>query len=139
MSKHLLTIILVFMYVIAFGNFTPSEVEFMNRRRAVKRERITIGTNEYWVVTYMKGAKLDCVKTNLAYKIEGKPQTNPMEEGYMKTERIRKAKKNAEKKDTKNLEKAIKDLEKARDKSSESMREVYDSVLNILEEKSNGN
>lgn len=139
MSKHLLSILAVVLCGIAFADFTPAEKAFMNRRRAVKRERITIGTNEYWVVTYMKGAKPDGVKTNLAHKIEGIPQTNPMEEGYKKTERIRKAKKNAEKKDAKNLEKLIDDAKKAKSKSSESMREVYDSVLDILEEKSNGN
>lgn len=42
--------------------------------------------------------------------------------------------KNAAKKDAKNLEKAIKDLEKARDKSSEAMYDVYQSVIDILTE-----
>lgn len=133
MSKLMLTVIAAVLCGITLADFTPAEKEFMNRRRAAKRERITIGTNEYWVVTYMRGAKPDGVKTNLAYKIEGVRQTNPMEEDASKTIRIRKAKKNAEKKDAKNLEKAIKDLEKARDKSSEAMYEVYDSVLAILD------
>ena len=40
--------------------------------------------------------------------------------------------KNAAKKDAKNLEKAIKDLKDVRDKSSETMRELYDSILATL-------
>lgn len=109
--------------------FTPAEEEFMNRRRAVKRERITIGTNDYWVVTYMKGAKPDGVKTNLAYKIEGVPQTNPTEEAAKWTRKLWKAKLKAEKKDQKNYEKWVKDTKKARDKSSAELAEFFQSIL----------
>lgn len=109
--------------------FTPAEEEFMNRRRAVKRERITIGTNEYWVVTYMKGAKLDGVKTNLAYKIEGVPQTNPTEEDAKWTRKVAKDAENAEKHDQKNYENWLKDTEKAKRKSSEAMLPFYEDII----------
>ena len=129
MSKHILTILSVILCGFAFAEFTPAEKEFMNRRRAVKRERISIGTNDYWVVTYMKGAKPDGVKTNLAYKIEGVPQTNPTEEDAKWTRKVWKAKLKAEKKDQKNYEKWVNDTEKARDKSSEELAEFFQSVL----------
>lgn len=100
----------------AFADFTPAEKEFMNRRRAVKRERITIGTNEYWVVTYMKGAKLDSVKTNLAYKIEGVPQTNPTEEDARVIRDFAKTARREKHKDEQTWKNMIKDIKKARDK-----------------------
>lgn len=111
--------------------FTPAEEEFMNRRRAVKRERVTIGTNEYWIVTYMKGAKPDGVKTNLAHKIEGVPQTNPTEEDAKRSRKAVKAAEKAAKKDSNNFEKWMKDTKKARDKSSADMAEFYDAILEI--------
>lgn len=100
----------------AFADFTPAEKEFMNRRRAVKRERITIGTNEYWVVTYMKGAKLDSVKTNLAYKIEGVPQTNPTEEDARVIRDFAKTARREKHKDEQTWKNMIKDIKRARDK-----------------------
>ena len=100
----------------AFADFTPAEKEFMNRRRAVKRERITIGTNEYWIVTYMKGAKPDGVKTNLAYKIEGVPQTNPTEEDASVVRDFAKTARRAKHKDEQTWKNMIKDIKKARDK-----------------------
>ena len=100
----------------AFADFTPAEKEFMNRRRAVKRERITIGTNEYWVVTYMKGAKLDSVKTNLAYKIEGVPQTNPTEEDARVIRDFAKTARRAKHKNEHTWKNMIKAIKQARDK-----------------------
>lgn len=100
----------------AFADFTPAEKEFMNRRRAVKRERITIGTNDYWVVTYMKGAKPDGVKTNLAYKIEGVPQTNPTEEDARVVRDFSKTARREKHKDEQTWKNMIKNIEKARDK-----------------------
>ena len=129
MSKHILTILSAILCGFAFAEFTPAEKEFMNRRRAVKRERITIGTNEYWVVTYMKGAKPDGVKTNLAYKIEGVPQTNPTEEAAKWTRKIWKAKLQADKKDRKVYENWVKDTEKARDKSSDEWKPFFQGQL----------
>lgn len=100
----------------ALADFTPAEKEFMNRRRAVKRERITIGTNDYWVVTYMKGAKPDGVKTNLAYKIEGVPQTNPTEEDARVVRDFSKTARREKHKDEQTWKNMIKNIEKARDK-----------------------
>ena len=129
MSKHILTILSVILCGFAFAEFTPAEKEFMNRRRAVKRERISIGTNDYWVVTYMKGAKPDGVKTNLAYKIEGVPQTNPTEEDAKWTRKVWKDADQAEKHDAKNFENWLKDTEKLKRKSSEAMLPFYEDIL----------
>ena len=129
MSKHFLSILAVVLCGIAFADFTPAEKEFMNRRRAVKRERITIGTNEYWVVTYMKGAKPDGVKTNLARNIEGVQQTNPTEEDAKWTRKVAKDAERAEKHDQKNYENWLKDTEKAKRKSSEAMLPFYEDII----------
>lgn len=135
MNKHLLLSACCLFAAVATAaaarTFTPEEEAFMNRRRAVKRERVTIGTNEYWIVTYMKGAKPDGVKTNLAHKIEGVPQTNPTEEDAKWSRKVAKAAEKAAKKDSKNFEKWVKDTTKARDKSSEDMAEFYDAIIEI--------
>lgn len=115
----------------AFADFTPEEKEFMNRRRAVKRERVTIGTNEYWVVTYMKGAKPDGVKTNLAHKIEGVPQTNPTEEDARVIRDFAKTARKAKHKDAQTWKNMIKDIEKARDKFIQ--KEFIDLANKLLE------
>lgn len=98
------------------ATFTPEEEAFMNRRRAVKRERVTIGTNEYWIVTYMKGAKPDGVSTNLAHKIEGMPQTNPTEEDARVIRDFAKTARKAKHKDEQTWKNMIKDIKNARDK-----------------------
>ena len=130
MSKHLLTILAAVLCGIAFADFTPAEKEFMNRRRAVKRERITIGTNEYWVVTYMRGAKPDGVKTNLAHKIEGVPQTNPTEEAARVIRDFEKTARKAKHKDEQTWKNMIKDIEHARDKFIE--QEFIDHANKLL-------
>ena len=120
MNKNLLLSACCLIAAVATGaaarTFTPEEEAFMNRRRAVKRERITIGTNEYWIVTYMKGAKPDGVKTNLAHKIEGVPQTNPTEEDASVIRDLAKTARKAKHKDEQTWKNMIKDIEKARDK-----------------------
>ena len=117
MSKHLFIALCTSLCVFAsVAEFTPAEKEFMNRRRAVKRERIAAGTNEYWVVTYMKGAKPDGVKTNLAHKIEGVPQTNPTEEDASVIRDLAKTARKATHTDEQTWKNMIKDIEKARDK-----------------------
>lgn len=80
-------------------------------------------------------------ETNLIRHIDLVVQTNTVERQVIEldaeaapTRKIRNAKKNAVKKDQKNLENAIKDMKKARDKSSESMQELYQSIIDILEE-----
>lgn len=52
-----------------------------------------------------------------------------------KARKVEKSADKARKKDQKNFEKWIKDTEKARDKSSEDMKEFYDSVLELAAEK----
>lgn len=115
--------------------FTPEEEAFMNRRRAVKRERITIGTNEYWVVTYMRGAKPDGVTTNLARKIEGVQQTNPTEEDarvireFMKTALMTKLK------DSQSWKSLIKVVEQLREKSiHQEFKDLMTNLLAILDQ-----
>ena len=136
MSKNLLLYACCLLSAVsAFADFTPAEKEFMNRRRAVKRERITIGTNDYWVVTYMKGAKLDGVKTNLAYKIEGVPQTNPTEEDARVIRDFAKTSRKAKHKDAQTWKNMIKDIEKARDKFiQQEFIDLANKLLLILDQ-----
>ena len=136
MSKHLLTVLAAVLCGSAVAlTFTPAEEAFMNRRRAVKRERITIGTNEYWVVTYMKGAKPDGVKTNLAHKIEGVPQTNPTEEDARVIRDIEKTARKAKHKDAQTWKNMIKDLEHARDKFiQQEFKDLANRLLAILDQ-----
>ena len=136
MSKNLLLYACCLLSAVsAFADFTPAEKEFMNRRRAVKRERITIGTNDYWVVTYMKGAKLDGVKTNLAYKIEGVPQTNPTEEDARVIRDFAKTARKAKHKDAQTWKNMIKDIEKARDKFiQQEFIDLANKLLLILDQ-----
>lgn len=135
MSKRLLTFLAAVMCGIAFANFTPAEREFMNRRRAVKRERISIGTNEYWVVTYMRGAKPDGVKTNLAHKIEGVPQTNPTEEDARVIRDFEKTARKARHKDEQTWKNMVKDLEHARDKFiQQEFKDLVTKLLKILDQ-----
>lgn len=118
-----------------FAVFTPAEKEFMNRRRAVKRERITIGTNEYWVVTYMRGAKLDSVKTNLAYKIEGVQQTNPTEEDARVIRDFVKTAYKTKLKDAQAWKNLIKVIEQLRDKSiHQEFKDLMTNLLAILDQ-----
>ena len=134
MSKNLLLYACcLFSAVSAFADFTPAEKEFMNRRRAVKRERIAIGTNEYWVVTYMRGAILDGVKTNLAHRIEGVPQTNPTEEDARVVRDFAKTARKAKHKDEQTWKNMIKGIEQARDKFvQQDFKDLANKLLTIL-------
>ena len=135
MSKYLLPVLAAVLCGIAFADFTPAEREFMNRRRAVKRERIAIGTNEYWVVTYMRGAKPDGVKTNLAHKIEGVPQTNPTEEDARVIRNFAKTARKAKHKDEQTWKNMIKDIEHARDKFiQQEFIDLANKLLAILDQ-----
>lgn len=136
--NKLAALILVALSITALAkdtDFLPKDARnALKKVHATRRELIIIDEKKYWVVDYAVGAKYSHTRTNLVEDVFGKYQTNPLEDDANATDRIRKAKKNAAKKDAKNLEKAIKNLEKARDKSSEAMRDLYDSVLAILEE-----
>ena len=136
MSKFLfLALCASFCVFASVAEFTPDEKAFMNRRRAVKRERITIGTNEYWVVTYMRGAKPDGVKTNLAYKIEGVPQTNPTEENARVIRDFEKTARKAKHKDEQTWKNMVKDLEHARDKFIQpEFKDLVTKLLRILDQ-----
>ena len=117
------------------ATFTPEEEAFMNRRRAVKRERVTIGTNEYWIVTYMKGAKPDGVSTNLAHKIEGMPQTNPTEEDARVIRDFAKTARKVKHKDEQTWKNMIKDIKKARDKFiQQEFIDLANKLLVILDQ-----
>ena len=143
MSKYL-SIVLTFGIILVLDAarinktaFTPEEEAFMNRRRAVKRERIAIGTNEYWVVTYMRGAKPDGVRTNLAHSIEGKPQTNPTEEDARVIRDFVKTARKAKHKDEQTWKNMVKDIEKARDKFIDpEFKDLAGKLLGILNQTS---
>lgn len=81
--------------------------------------------------------KKPAVETNVVSIVTGRKVFNPLEDEVQPLRRMKEAKKNAAKKDAKNLEKLIADAKKARDKSSESMYELYDSIIVILEEAQN--
>ena len=71
--------------------------------------------------------------TNLTAQVGTLAATNAvLAPAAAKAWKVEHAREKAEKKDRQNLEKLIKDAEKQRDKSSEAMREVYDSVLELL-------
>lgn len=135
MSKFILSVVSAMLCGIAFAKFTPAEEAFMNRRRAVSRDRITIGTNDYWVVKYMRGNVLDCVKTNLAYSIEGVPQTNPTEEDARVIRDFSKTARKAKHKDAQTWKNMVKDIEKARDKFIEQeFIDLANKLLSILDQ-----
>ena len=139
MNKHLLLSACCLFAAVATAaaarTFTPEEEAFMNRRRAVKRERVTIGTNEYWIVTYMKGAKPDGVTTNLARNIEGVQQTNPTEEDARVIRDFSKTARKAKHKDAQTWKNMVKDLEKARDKFIEQeFKDLVTKLLAILDQ-----
>lgn len=115
-----------------------------NRRICVGREIVVIGgvTNviTHWERNGKPDWKLPAVETNAIRRLEGAKQNNPIENARQEAEaeakparEIKAATKNAAKKDLKNLQNALKDLKKARDKSSEAMQAVYDPIIGLLE------
>lgn len=87
-------------------------------------------------------------RTNEMFKVTGRKQTTSwgrvkaelednLSRETVKADKARKVEKAVSKaieKDNKNLEKWIKDTEKARDKSSEGMKDFYDSILELVTE-----
>lgn len=134
-KRFLLSVCFLTSALAVAATFTPEEEAFMNRRRAVKRERVTIGTNEYWIVTYMKGAKPDGVSTNLAHKIEGMPQTNPTEEDARVIRDFAKTARKSKHKDEQTWKNMIKDIKKARDKFiQQEFIDLANKLLVILDQ-----
>lgn len=78
--------------------------------------------------------KKPSVETNVVTIVTGKKVFNPLEDEVQPLRRMREAKKNAWKKDAKNLENGIKVIEKLQNKSSNSMYELFETVLDILRE-----
>lgn len=117
----------------------PKELKAMERSRrvCVGRDIVVIGGVTNIVTHWQRAGKPDWIlpaaETNAVKVLRGKKQNNALENDAETTKKIKNAKKNAAKKDAKNLEKAIKDLKKARDKSSEAMQAVYDPIIEILE------
>lgn len=115
-----------------------------NRRVCTAREVVVIDgvTN---VVTHWQRAGrpdwiLPAVETNTLKCLAGVKQNNAIENARQEAEAeaaparaVKKAAKNAAKKDLKNLQKAIDDLKKARDKSSDEMKAVYEPLIGLLE------
>lgn len=120
-----------------FEKYKRLKVGLRSHHREVRTDYDTIpGSVIHW---YSDGS----AETNVIQYIDSVVQTNAYENVLIRTDaeaeptrKIRAAKKNAVKKDQKNLEKAIQDMEKARDKSSDSMKELYQSIIDILTEAS---
>lgn len=114
------------------------------RRVCVKREIVVIGgvTNvvTHWERNGKPDWKMPAVETNAVRFLKGVKQNNAIENARQEAEveaaparAVKKAAKNAAKKDLKNLQKAIADLKKARDKSSDDMKAVYEPIIALLE------
>lgn len=136
-------IVLFALCAVAFGMAFGKDVLPKGWNGYVQKRRVCVSRDTetlpgYVITTWQRDGKPDWilppVETNKVKKLKGQVQFNPLQSDAEKTKKIRAAKKNAGKKDAKNLEKAIKDLEKARDKSSEAMHDVYQSVIDILTE-----
>lgn len=118
-----------------FEKYKRLKVGLRSHHREVRTDYDTIpGSVIHW---YSDGS----AETNVIQYIDSVVQTNAYEQVLIRTDaeaeptrKIRETKKNAAKKDQKNLKNAIKDMKKARDKSSESMQELYQSIIDILEE-----
>lgn len=139
MNRFVLFALCAVAFGMAFGNdVVPKGWQGYVKARRVCVSRDTETLPGYVITKWQRDGKPDwilpAVETNAVKKIKGKVQNNPLQGDAEKTKKIRAAKKNAAKKDAKNLEKAIKDLVKARDKSSEAMRDMYQSVIDILTE-----
>lgn len=106
---------------------------FQNRRICVGRDTTTLPG--YVITTWHRNGKPDtkapAVVTNELKKIVGREQTNPLQADAKITRDIRKA----ARKDTKNLGKLRKDLEKYRGKAeTEGFRELCTLLLDLLPE-----
>lgn len=108
------------------------------RRVCVGREIAVIGGVTNIITRWERAGKPDWIKpaveTNAVKVLRGKKQNNALENEAKVAKEIKAAKKNAAKKDAKNLEKAIADLEKARSKSSAAMQAVYDPIIKLLKD-----
>ena len=106
---------------------------FQNRRICVGRDTTTLPG--YVITTWHRNGRPDtkgpAVVTNELKKIVGREQTNPLQADAKITRDIRKA----ARKDSKNLAKLRKDLEKYRDKAAtEAFAELCSLLLELLPE-----
>lgn len=94
-------------------------------------------TNNFAALSFdLQGKNFVLEDTNKVLKVEVKTLVSSnavLEVDAKVAQKIEKSAAKAAKKDQKNFEKWIKDTKKARDKSSEDMREFYDSILEIAE------
>lgn len=121
-----------------------------NRRVCVAREIIVINGVTNIVTHWERNGKPDwmkpAVETNAVKRIKGAKQNNAVENARHAAEveaaparEIKAAAKNASKKDAKTFEKAVKDLEKARDKSSsEEFKALYQHTIDLWYSEVNG-
>ena len=132
----LITIIILSAAVTASADVLDKKARafFNNRRICVKRDTTT---KPGYVITHWErngrpDTKAPAVVTNQLFDVLGKKQENPLENELKPLRKMEKARKKAWKKDKKNLEKLIDNMEKARKKSSAEMADLYTSMLEIL-------
>ena len=142
--KKTIAIVLSLASAVAVADFKlPDGYKKMTsaKRVCVKREVIEVGGQKMRVTYWNRDGKPDWilppVETNALAHVKGKKQNNALENDAKLSQDVKKAKKNAAKKDAKNLSKAIDDLKKARDKSSDAMKAVYDPIIEMLEAEDN--
>lgn len=147
----ILTFALTFASVFA-ADILPNDYKGMTskRRVCVKRERLVIGGVTNNVTYWHRDGRPDwirpAVETNAVRQMKGAKQNNAIENARQAAEveaapsrEIKAKAKKAAKKDAKTFEKAVKDLEKARDKSSsEEFKELYQRTLDLWKSEVNG-
>lgn len=121
-----------------------------NRTMLLSRQVITDPAGYKFIVEHWQNPNdgLGEWRTNAMVKVTGRKQTtswgrvkaeleDKLSRETVKADRARKVEKAVSKaveKDRKNLEKWIKETEKARDKSSDGMKDFYDSILGLVTE-----
>lgn len=113
------------------------------RRVCVKVETITLDGKKHWVKYYQRDGKPDWIRppveTNAVKNLEGKEQYNPLQHDAETLREISKTAAKAAKKDLKTFQNACKDIEKARDKSSDAdFKAMYQKTLDIWRAQVNG-
>lgn len=89
MKKTALMLLAAFAAFVSFAELiTPTQKAALMRRRAVSRERVEIDGQECWVVTYKRGSEFDGCETNVARKIVGVVQNNPLQNELADVRRV---------------------------------------------------
>ena len=95
-------------------------------RREIRTDYDTIpGKVIHW---YNDGSS----KTNDPFYVDLVVCSNAVEKGYAKWDKAAKAAEKARKHDAKNVEKAVKELEKLKEKSSEYVAPLYDAAIEVF-------